>query len=259
MGRCFARPTATFMILGSHCTRNCGFCSVVSGHPAPPDENEPDNVAAAAAELGLRYVVVTSVTRDDLADGGARHFSRTIEAIRLRLPSAKVEVLTPDFRGDRKALGTVLQARPDVFNHNVETIRRLYPSVRPAADYRRSLGVLRAAKDMAPDLFVKSGFMLGLGETPAEVERLLQDLAKAGCDFLTIGQYLQPTRMNLPVVEYIRPEVFEDLRERSLAMGFRFVASGPLVRSSMNADEMYNGDPGPRPAVSGRAPAEEDE
>ncbi len=259
MGRCFARPTAAFMILGSACTRNCGFCSVVSGHPEPPDEKEPDNVAAAAAELGLRYVVVTSVTRDDLADGGARHFSRTIEAIRQRLPATKVEVLTPDFKGRREALRTVLQAGPDVFNHNMETVERLYPAVRPAADYRRSLRVLRAAKDLAPHIFIKSGFMLGLGETPDEVGRLLQDLLKAGCDFLTIGQYLQPTRKNLPVVEYMRPEVFEDLRKRARAMGFRFAASGPMVRSSMNADEMYNCNSGPKqPAATERASGEED-
>ncbi len=238
-GECFSRPTATFMILGSGCTRNCGFCSVDPSGPEPVDETEPGRVASAAAELGLKYVVVTSVTRDDLADGGAGHFAKTIASIRRRLPSAKIEVLTPDFRGDADALKTVLDALPDVFNHNVETVQRLYPAVRPGADYSRSLGLLRAAAGIAPGIPTKSGFMLGLGETTEEISRLLADLRLAGCSCVTIGQYLRPSRKNLPVVEYIAPEVFERLRLEALEMGFASVASGPLVRSSMNAAEIY--------------------
>jgi len=227
------------MILGSGCTRHCGFCSVRSGCPEPVDRDEPENVAEAAAELGLRYVVITSVTRDDLPDGGSGHFARTIAAVRKALSAAKIEVLTPDFKGDPDALRTVLDAGPDVLNHNIETIERLYPLVRPEADYRRSLTVLGNARKAAAGIFIKSGFMLGLGETRAEVMGLLKDLRRAGCDFITIGQYLRPTRNNLPVVEYVRPEAFEALRLAALEMGFKYAASGPLVRSSMNAEEMY--------------------
>jgi lipoic acid synthetase len=236
---CFSKPTATFMILGSRCTRDCGFCSVSSGGPEVLNENEPANVAAAADEMGLRYVVITSVTRDDLPDGGAGHFAKTIRAVKERRPTAGVEVLTPDFQGDLTALKTVIDAGPDVFNHNIETVPRLYPSVRPQADYGRSLRVLRKAREMRKGLPTKSGFMLGLGEQYAEVIDLLADLRETGCDFLTIGQYLQPTRKNLPVVEYVSPEVFDELREQALRMGFQQVSSGPLVRSSMNAEEMY--------------------
>ncbi len=236
---CFSKPTVTFMILGPHCTRNCGFCSVSSSAPGPLDENEPDNIARAAQEIGLKYVVITSVTRDDLPDGGAGHFAETISAVRRRLPAAKIEVLTPDFQGDTEALSTVLQAAPDVFNHNVETVERLYPNVRPQAVFRRSLSVLKHAKKIAPDTITKSGFMLGLGEERAEVLDLLKELRGAGCDVVTIGQYLRPTRNNLPVVEYIHPEVFDDLKLKALEMGFSYVASGPLVRSSMNAAEMF--------------------
>ncbi len=243
-GECFSKPTATFMILGSNCTRNCGFCSVRSGAPGPVDEAEPENVAEAAAEMGLRYVVITSVTRDDLPDGGAGHFARTISAVRKALPDAKVEVLTPDFQGDSEALRMVLEARPDVYNHNVETVARLYPVVRPQADYHRSLSVLRKAVEMAPDIFVKSGLMLGLGETRDEVTGVLGELRESGCSFVTMGQYLRPTGDNLPVVEYVRPETFEELRLTALSMGFKYAASAPLVRSSMNAEEMYNIAPG---------------
>ncbi len=239
MGECFSKPTATFMILGSKCTRNCGFCSVSHAVPESVDENEPGNVAGAAEEMGLKYIVITSVTRDDLPDGGAAHFARTIIAIRGKMPSAKVEVLTPDFKGDLKSLKTVLDARPDVFNHNVETVERLYPYVRPDADFRRSLYILDQAKEIAPERYTKSGFMLGLGETHEEVIGLLQDLRKSRCDFITIGQYLRPNRNNLAVVEYIKPGIFEALKMKALDMGFKFVASGPLVRSSMNAEEMY--------------------
>jgi len=243
-GECFAKPTATFMILGSHCTRHCGFCSVNSSAPEPPGKCEPENVALAAEEMGLSYVVITSVTRDDLPDGGAGHFAKTISAVRRRLPAAKIEVLTPDFQGDPEALAAVLEARPDVFNHNVETIERLYPVVRPQAVFRRSLSLLKRAKGIAPGISVKSGFMLGLGETQGEVLELLKELRLACCDIVTIGQYLRPTRTNLPVVEYVHPEVFERLRLKALSMGFSYVASGPLVRSSMNAAEMFNPVPG---------------
>ncbi|MBA4373436.1 MAG: lipoyl synthase [Thermodesulfovibrio sp.] len=239
-GVCFMRPTAAFMILGSNCTRNCGFCAVNSGGPEPVDAAEPEKVAAAAAEMGLTYVVITSVTRDDLPDGGAGHFAATVRAVRRRLPAAaRIEVLTPDFRGDSVALKAVLDSGPDVYNHNIETIGRLYAAVRPEADYRRSLSVLKQVKEIRPSVRTKSGLMLGLGETVAEVHLLLQDLRAAGCDFVTIGQYLRPTRNNLPVVEYVRPEIFEDLRKTALGMGFIYAASAPLVRSSMNAEEMY--------------------
>lgn len=239
-GHCFSKPTATFMILGDYCTRDCGFCSVKTGNPLFVNTEEPERVAEAAYEMGLRYVVITSVTRDDLPDGGASQFAETIKAVRRRLPRAKVEVLTPDFKGDMRSLKTVLDARPDVFNHNVETVKRLYYRVRPQANYECSLSVLKNAKKIAPDIKVKSGLMLGLGENLDEVIELFGDLRMSGCDFLTIGQYLRPSKRNLPVVEYVRPEVFEELKEAALELGFEFVASGPLVRSSMNAEEMYN-------------------
>lgn len=239
-GVCFAQPTAAFMILGDRCTRHCGFCSVSSGPPGPVDADEPQRVAAAAAEMALTYVVITSVTRDDLTDGGAGHFAGTVREVRNRLPAAGIEVLTPDFRGDAAALKIVLDSGPDIFNHNIETIERLYPTVRPVAHYRRSLSVLEQAKKIMPGIPTKSGLMLGLGETSAEVRYLLQDLRSVGCNFLTIGQYLRPARKNLPVVEYVRPEIFEELRTTALGMGFNYVASAPLVRSSMNAEEMYN-------------------
>ncbi|MEW6738646.1 MAG: lipoyl synthase [Nitrospirota bacterium] len=238
-GHCFSKPTATFMILGDHCTRDCGFCSVKSGSPSFVDAEEPERVAEAAHEMGLRYVVITSVTRDDLPDGGALQFAETIRAVKNKLPDTKVEVLTPDFRGDVNSLKTVLDSGPDVFNHNMETVKRLYYKVRPQADYECSINVLRNAKKIAPDIKTKSGLMLGFGETVDEVVELLRDLRGIGCDFLTMGQYLRPSKKNLPVVEYIRPEVFEELKEAALEMGFEFVAAGPLVRSSMNAEDMY--------------------
>lgn len=239
VAECFSKPTAAFMILGSHCTRNCGFCSVDSSLPEPPDREEPERIAMAAKEMGLRYVVITSVTRDDLHDGGARHFAETIYAVRRNLPGAKIEVLTPDFRGRLDDLKTVLNAVPDVYNHNVETVPGLYPVVRPLADYRRSLSLLKHAKEISPDKYTKSGLMLGFGERAEEVIGVLRDLRAAGCDLVTIGQYLRPSRSNLPVVEYLKPDVFASLRLQALSMGFRYVASGPLVRSSMNAEEMY--------------------
>lgn len=243
IGVCFSKPTAAFMILGSFCTRNCGFCSVVSASNMslkPPDADEPGKVALAARDMDLKYVVITSVTRDDLPDGGAHHFSKTVRALREVLPAAKVEVLTPDFRGDTTALETVLTSRPDVFNHNIETVPRLYSSVRPQADYRRSLGVLAAAKELAPSVRSKSGFMVGLGETGEEVLALMRDILSTGCDYLTIGQYLRPSKRNLPVVEYVTPERFAEYKEAALSIGFRGVASSPLVRSSMDAEEMFS-------------------
>ncbi|MBI4689424.1 MAG: lipoyl synthase [Nitrospirae bacterium] len=239
-GECFSKPTATFMILGSVCTRNCGFCSVKSSIPKPLVENEPEKVAIAAKRMGLKYVVITSVTRDDLKDGGASHFAETVQAVRKHLPEAKIEVLTPDFKGDYNALKTVLDSGPDVFNHNVETVPRLYRFVRSQADYNTSLNVLMNAKGIAPDITTKSGLMLGLGETFNEVVGVLKNLRDVGCDTVTIGQYLRPTKQNLPVMEYVRPEIFNEYKMIALDLGFKYAASAPLVRSSMNAEEMFN-------------------
>jgi lipoyl synthase len=240
IGVCFSKPAATFMILGPKCTRNCGFCAVESAVPEQPDSKEPVNIALAARDMGLRYIVITSVTRDDLPDGGAEQFAETINEARKYLPDSKVEVLTPDFKGNFNDLMTVLRAKPHVFNHNMETVPGLYPVVRPLADYRRSLGMLEYAKKNAPDIYTKSGIMLGLGESLNETLEVLRDLRSVGCDIVTIGQYLRPRKKNLPVAEYIRPEVFESLRITALSMGFRHAASAPLVRSSMNAEDMYN-------------------
>jgi lipoic acid synthetase len=239
-GECFSKPTATFMILGSVCTRNCGFCSVKSSTPHPIDPHEPGRIAKAAREMGLRYVVITSVTRDDLDDGGAGQFAKTVRALKEHMPDMKVEVLTPDFRGNLRNVDTVLQSEPDVFNHNVETVPRLYSVVRPLADYKRSLNILAHSKSTSPHIFRKSGLMLGLGETLDEVLEVLRDLRNAGCEFLTVGQYLRPSKLNLPVIEYREPAIFERLRLTALSLGFKYVASAPLVRSSMNAEEMYN-------------------
>jgi lipoic acid synthetase len=233
---CFHRGAATFLILGERCTRGCGFCSVPKGNPAPLDPAEPANVARMAAEMRLRYVVVTSVNRDDLPDGGSRHFAATVREVRRALPQARVEVLTPDFCGDHDAIARVLDAGPHVFNHNVETVPRLYRRVRPQADYRQSLDVLAFARRYSESALVKSGFMLGLGETEEEVRALLRDLRAAGADVVTIGQYLQPTRRNLPVAAFIEPRQFDAYRDCGLALGFRMVFSGPLVRSSYMAE-----------------------
>jgi len=236
-GHCFSKPTAAFLILGDNCTRNCGFCSVGHAGVKEPDPGEPERVALAAIELGLRHVVITSVTRDDLKDGGAAHFARTIQAVRCGLPDATIEALTPDFKGSIEALQLVLAARPNVFNHNIETVASLYKKVRPQADYQTSLSVLRNAKAIAPGIKVKSGLMAGFGETFEEVAAVMRDLRACGCDFITIGQYLRPSRKNLPVIEYVLPEVFERWRLEALEMGFEYAASAPLVRSSMNAEE----------------------
>lgn len=238
IGDCFCSGTATFLILGRVCTRNCGFCSVEHGAPVPPDEAEPEKVAQAVGKMGLQYVVITSVTRDDLPEGGAFHFAKTIQAIRALGPKIKVEVLIPDFQGSSAALGIVLKEYPDVLNHNVETISRLYPEVRPQADYQRSLDLLKKSKALYPHVHTKSGFMLGLGETQEEVSELLRDLREAGCDFLTIGQYLQPRQDRLRVVRFIPPEEFEKYKAIAKEMGFKAVASGPFVRSSFHASEM---------------------
>lgn len=236
---CFLKPTATFMILGSKCTRNCGFCSVAFSAPELPAKDEPDRVAMAARDMGLKYVVITSVTRDDLHDGGASQFAGTVMAVKKLLPEAMIEVLTPDFRGDVNALKTVLDSGPHVFNHNVETVPRLYPVVRPQADYKQSLRLLGNAGDMAAHINIKSGLMVGLGETFDEVAAVMEGLRSAGCDFLTVGQYLQPSKKHLPVVEYVLPETFEKYKEVGQAMGFKMIAAAPLVRSSMNAEEMF--------------------
>lgn len=240
-GECFRRRTATFMILGGVCTRNCRFCSVTKGCPETLDQNEPEHVAEAAHRLGLRHVVVTSVTRDDLPDGGAAHFARVIRSIRRRFGDAPpvIEVLIPDFKGDAGALGAVLDAAPDILNHNVETVPRLYPEVRPMAVYERSLEVLRLAKAISPDIVTKSGLMVGLGERLDEVVDVMRDLRGVGCDLLTIGQYLAPSKLHHPVVEYVEPSVFDAYREKALEMGFKYAACGPLVRSSYMAEDTY--------------------
>jgi lipoyl synthase len=242
MHECFHRGAATFMILGNLCTRGCGFCSVPKGSPHKQefqlDPNEPANVARMAADLKLRYIVITSVNRDDLADGGSRHFAETVREVRRALPKARVEVLTPDFCGDLDAVARVLDAGPDVFNHNMETIERLYRRVRPQANYQQSLEVLRFGKSYRADILTKSGLMTGLGEQPDEVEQLLRDLRGVDVDVATIGQYLQPTRRNLPVACYVMPAQFDAYREYGLSIGFKMVFSGPLVRSSYMADQV---------------------
>jgi len=238
MGECWEHRTATFMILGNICTRACGFCAVPSGRPVgPPDEEEPERVAEAVAQMGLRYAVVTSVNRDDTADGGAAIFARTISEIRRRVPGCKVEVLIPDFRGDWAALETVVRARPDVLNHNTETVPRLYRQVRKGALYERSLELLRRAKQLDPHLPTKTGMMLGLGEMRDEVLGTMQELAAQRIDILTVGQYLQPTREHLPVVRFVHPDEFAEYKQLGEEMGFRHVESGPLVRSSYHAHE----------------------
>ncbi len=234
---CYARKTATFMILGNVCTRPCGFCAVSRGKPSALEADEPDRVAEAAAVLGLRHVVITSVTRDDLADGGAEHFYRTVLAVRARTGAA-VEVLTPDFLGDPAAIDRVLDARPDIYNHNLETVPRLYSRVRRNADYRRSLELLDRVKRREPTVQTKSGIMLGLGETCDEVLDLFADLRAVGCDLLTVGQYLRPSPRHLPVDRYVPPEEFDELGRMARRLGFARVASGPFVRSSYHADEM---------------------
>jgi lipoyl synthase len=234
---CWSQQTATFMILGNVCTRPCGFCSVPKGKTEALEADEPERVAEAAARLGLKYVVITSVTRDDLDDGGAEHFYRCVLAVRART-GATVEVLTPDFLGNRSAIERVIESRPEVFNHNTETVPRLYHRVRRNADYRRTLDLLAQVKQSAPGMLTKSGLMLGLGETHEELFDVLADLRSVDCDLLTLGQYLQPTPAHLPVERYLPPEEFDEIGERARRLGFRMVASGPFVRSSYHAGEM---------------------
>lgn len=236
---CFSRRTATFMIMGNMCTRNCRFCAVSYGTPASLDEDEPERVASTAEQLGLRYVVITSVTRDDLEDGGAQHFAETVRAIKGRRPKTLVELLVPDFQGKHSPLNTILSTPPDVLNHNVETVPHLYPQVRPQAGYRRSLDLLKRVHARSPSMLTKSGLMLGLGEREPEVIQVMQDLLDVGCRLLTLGQYLQPSRQHQPVIRYLHPEEFEAYKTVGEKMGFLEVASGPFVRSSFGAAQMY--------------------
>jgi lipoic acid synthetase len=236
---CYGKGTATFMILGERCTRNCRFCAVGHQPEGPPDPEEPERVAEAVVILGLRYAVVTSVTRDDLADGGASLFAETIRTIRKRSPKTLVEVLIPDLQGNWQALQEILDAGPDVLNHNIETVSALYPEVRPQAEYRRSLELLRQAKIITPQTPTKSGIMLGFGETHAEIVQTWRDLLTAGCNILTMGQYLQPSSEHLPVKRFLPPEEFAELEFEALALGFAGVASAPFVRSSYQAEKLY--------------------
>jgi len=238
IGECYSNKTVTFMILGNTCTRNCAFCAVGRGKPLQVDENEPQKTAEAVKKLGLKYVVVTSVTRDDLPDGGAEQFAKTIKQIRSEVPDARCEVLIPDFKGNKNSLKTVIDAGPDVLNHNIETVKRLYKRVRPAAEYERSLELLRSAKDLSPSLYTKSGLMVGLGETGDEVVSLMRDLIEARCDILTIGQYIRPSKDQVDVEEYIHPSKFEEYAAAGRRMGFKKVFSGPFVRSSFKAGEI---------------------
>ncbi len=241
IGDCFSRHTATFLILGNVCTRACPFCDIRSGRPLPVDPGEPQRVADASRKLGLRYVVVTSVNRDELPDGGASHFAATILAIRREVAAARVEVLIPDFMGDPEALRVVLRARPDVLNHNMETVQRLYSRVRPGGRYTRSLALLEQVARETPDIPAKSGVMLGVGETVEEVEELLRDLRDHGCSLVTLGQYLPPSGSHLPLERYVAPGEFAHYRDYGRSLGFLQVASGPLVRSSYHAEEQASG------------------
>jgi lipoic acid synthetase len=241
LGECFSRGTATFMLLGDRCTRRCDYCSVATAKPLPPDSGEPARVADAAFRLGLRYVVLTAVARDDLNDGGASQFAATLAAIRARLPEARVEVLTPDFLGSPLALGAVLAAAPDVFNHNIETVPRLFPRVRPQGGYRRSLELLAAAKRIKPAQLTKSGLMVGLGESDDEIAGVLEDLRAVEVDIVTLGQYLRPTRGHAPVDRYVTPDGFRAFAELARRLGFPTVYSGVFVRSSYNAEEVARG------------------
>ncbi len=240
IGECWDQRTATFMIAGNVCTRRCGFCAVGKGAPLAMDWNEPDRVGQAAARLALEYVVVTSVNRDDQKDGGAELFARTIQAIRRYRQGCKVEVLIPDFQGSAEALQRVLDARPDVLNHNIETVARLYRPVRPGSRYERSLDLLERSKRWAPGTATKSGIMVGLGETVPEVEATLRDLRAHGVDLLTVGQYLRPSHQHLPIARYYTPDEFADLKKLAVSLGFEQVESGPLVRSSYQARRSYS-------------------
>jgi len=236
---CYSNGTATFLILGDQCTRNCRFCAISHERPCRPDPDEPEKVAGAIKFMGLEYAVITSVTRDDLPDGGAGHFSEVIEQIRKINFKTRVEVLVPDFNGDKTSVETVTKAIPDVFNHNIETVPRLYPEVRAQADYTRSLSLFGMVKSLAADMITKSGIMLGLGETETEIEQTLLDLFNSKCDILTIGQYLAPSDKHYPIIQYITPEKFKKWEKVALDMGFSAVTSGPFVRSSYHALETF--------------------
>ena len=236
-GECFGRKTATFMILGSVCTRGCTFCNVAKGVSQPVDEKEPEHIAQAVKALGLKHAVITSVTRDDLPDGGAGHFARVIEAVGKESPDVTIEVLIPDFQGDSEALQKVVNAHPQIINHNVETVPALYPEVRPQASYQRSVNLIGRVKEMDASIRTKSGIMVGLGEKPEEVLQVLSDLRQVNCDFITIGQYLAPSPRHHAVVEYVPPAQFDYYRAKAYEMGFAHVASGPLVRSSYMAEQ----------------------
>lgn len=238
LAECYRKHTATFMILGNICTRNCRFCNVCTGRPEPPDEEEPKNVALAAKKLNLKHVVLTCSTRDDLPDGGATQFAKTIQAIRELCPGTTVEALISDMQGDTDALDIVLEAMPDVLNHNVETVKELQRAVRSKASYERSLFVLQYCKEHGKSIRTKTGFMVGLGETEEQIEELMRDVYDTGCDILTIGQYLQPTKLHYPLARYASPEDFQRYKEKALNIGFRFVASAPLARSSYKAWEV---------------------
>ena len=240
IGECWHHKTATFMMLGNLCTRRCGFCAVPKGRPEPIDFDEPRRVAEAVAKLGLLHAVVTSVNRDDDLEGGARAFALVIEEIRRQAPGCRVEVLIPDFQGNRAAIEAVVESRPEVLNHNTETVPRLYRVVRSGARYERSLELLRYSKELRPEGITKSGVMVGLGEETHELIDVFRDLAAAGCDILTIGQYLRPSRDHLPMARLYTPREFEELKSEALKMGFRHVESGPLVRSSYHAHEQAN-------------------
>lgn len=234
-GECFSQHTATFLILGDICTRGCAFCAVKKGKPLPLEPDEPWRLARAVADLGLRHVVITSVTRDDLPDGGAAHYARVVRALRKYCPAVRVELLVPDLAGSREALATVLSAGPDILAHNLETVPRLYAKVRRGADYQRSLRLLQTAKEIAPSMVTKSGLMLGLGEEAEEIEDVLKNLRKVKCDMLTIGQYLSPSLHHVPVARYVNPQEFDGWRKHALSLGFKSVAAGALVRSSYKA------------------------
>lgn len=235
IAECFSKPTATFMILGDVCTRRCGFCSVEKGYPMPPMDDEPIKIAEVSAKLSLRHVVITSVTRDDLPDKGAGQFARTIDEVRRLNKGITVEVLTPDFSGSKESIMEVAESKPEIYNHNIETVPRLYKKVRPQADYKRSLELLKLVKELYPDIITKSGIMVGLGEEKDEVIGVMKELRNVRCDVLTIGQYLMPTKNNLPVIEYVKPDVFDYYKQEGEKMGFKQVESGPFVRSSYNA------------------------
>jgi lipoic acid synthetase len=240
IGECFGQGTATFLILGDVCTRECNFCAVAKGVPSALEEGEPEKIAQAVEQIGLRHVVITSVTRDDLPDGGASHYGKTIKAIRTQDPSCTIEVLIPDFKGSENALEIVLNEMPHILNHNLETVPRLYPNVKPGADYERSLSLLEEAKEVDPELTTKSGLILGMGEEHDEIIDVMKDLRDVGCDILTIGQYLCPGKGFLPIKRFYHPDEFKHLKYEGEKMGFKHVESGPLVRSSYHAAKQFN-------------------